>query len=171
MEIPVEKKVALVNKALENTMPYKNYRALVAAHANEGTSTGNEQTAALTNYTKLNNARMRRLDKTLKIPERAETYFKTATLHQNWLVITESWCGDAAQSMPAMAKIAGLNKGIHFRAALRHAHPKLMNAFLTNGAMSIPKLIITDSATNRLLGDWGPRPTVLTAMVLDHREK
>ena len=40
----------------------------------------------------------------------------------------------------------------------RDEHPDLMEAFLTNGSRSIPKVIMIERTTLAVRGDWGPRP-------------
>ncbi len=163
--IQLNKTVELIKESLKTAISYKEYRELVSEHVQNGSSTGPIQTADLSQYTLLNDSRMRRLDKTTKVPmsilEKLEGFKKKVT----WLVLTESWCGDAAQSMPVMNKMAEMASGIDFKVVLRDENPELMNAFLTNGGMSIPKLIAFDSETNQILGDWGPRPTYATQMV------
>ena len=44
-----------------------------------------------------------------------------------------------------------------------------MDAYLTAGARSIPKVLVIEPATHRVLFDWGPRPSTLTQMVLDFK--
>ena len=44
-----------------------------------------------------------------------------------------------------------------------------MNLFLTNGARSIPKLIILDKNTLEVLGDFGPRPQEAKQLILDYK--
>ena len=88
-----------------------------------------------------------------------------------WLVIVESWCGDSAPSLPVMNKIAKYNDGIDLKIVLRNEHPKLMDAFLTNGKMAIPKLIVIDKATSEVLGTWGPLPTKAAIMVNEYKQK
>ena len=61
----------LVQKGISKAMTYQDYRSLVDELAAKGRSTGPEQTDILTNYTVLNQRRMKRLDKTLKINEEA----------------------------------------------------------------------------------------------------
>jgi len=160
----------LVKESLTKAMTYEDYRALVADHAEKGTSTGPNQTEALTQYTLLSHARMKRLDKTTKIPEEVATKFEQFTGNHTWLVLTESWCGDAAQSMPAMNKLVALAPQVDFKVVLRDENLDLMNAFLTNGGMSIPKLIVFNNDTNEVVGDWGPRPSKATAMVDDFKK-
>jgi len=85
------------------------------------------------------------------------------------LVLTESWCGDAAQTIPVMNKAASLNKNISLRLVLREENLELMEQFLSNGAMAIPKLISIDDATGKIIGEWGSRPTIANKMVEDYK--
>lgn len=77
-----------------------------------------------------------------------------------WLVITEAWCGDAAQNIPVIAKIAEINSNIELKFILRGENLVVMDTYLTNGGRSIPKLICLDSQTLEELGTWGPRPVI-----------
>lgn len=163
--------VAIVQASLAQAMSYDAYRNLVSHHVQKGTSTGPMQTPALTQYTLLNDSRMRRLDKTTLIPEHILKAFQQFKGNQTWLVITESWCGDAAQSMPMMNKLAQMATGIELNIVLRDEHPALMNRFLTNGTMGIPKLIVFDNETQEIIGDWGPRPSKATQMVTDYKQQ
>tara|TARA_R100000935_G_scaffold27288_1_gene47394 strand:+ start:67680 stop:68294 length:615 start_codon:yes stop_codon:yes gene_type:complete len=169
MEISEETKETLVIEVLKDALTYTEYRAMVANHAANETSTGDEQTEALSEYTQLNNARMRRLDKTLQPSEAVAERFKNFTKHQTWLVLTESWCGDAAQSLPAMQIVTALAPSIDFKIILRDEHPDLMDAFLTNGGRAIPKLILFDTETQKIVGDWGPRPSKASKMVRQYK--
>jgi hypothetical protein len=169
--IEIENPLQLALRAIEKATSYQEYRELVSKHVQNGTSTGMIQTEALTQYTLLNDSRMRRLDKTTKIPDSVLGRIKDFKGNQTWLVLTESWCGDAAQSMPIMNKLAEITNKIHLRVVLRDEHPELMNAFLTNGSQSIPKLIVTDTSTNELIGEWGPRPSVATEMVNSYKRE
>lgn len=164
-----KRKSELVANHLEKAMDYITYRALVAEHVEKGTSSGPEQSEALTNYTLLNHTRMKRLDKTVRISEEIQNKFKSFKGRQTWLVITESWCGDAAQSMPAMNALAELTPGIDVKVVLRDDNLPLMDAFLTQGSRSIPKLIVWDHETKQVTADWGPRPSKATKMVIDFK--
>ena len=171
MEILEKTKEALVLESLSRATSYKTFRDLVSQHAAKETSTGDDQTEALSEYTQLNNARMRRLDKTLKPSEAVVTRFKNFNKNQIWLVLTESWCGDAAQSMPVMNMIAKLAPNIDFKVLLRDENPELMDAYLTNGGRSIPRLILFDVKTQKVVEDWGPRPSKATEMVTNYKTK
>ena len=125
----------------------------------EGKSTAVEQTEERTHYSELNETRMHRLDKTIKITEENATVLKNLSKSYLWLVLTESWCGDAAQILPVLNKMAlESNKKIEMKIALRDENEDAMNRFLTNGTRAIPKLIIIEKATGAVLGHWGPRP-------------
>ena len=160
----------IVQEALPKAISYQEYRQLMDDHAAQETSTGPNQTEALTNYTMLNQRRMKRLDKTTKIKEEDIAKIKDFNGDITWLVITESWCGDAAQTMPVMQKIAELNDGIDVKVVLRDENLELIDAFLYNGGRSIPKLVAIDNTSGDVIADWGPRPSVATKMVNDYKE-
>lgn len=161
---------ALIADALSQALSYTQYKELVSKHVEHGTNTGPEVTDALANYTVLTDRRMKRLDKTLKVPEQAVLALKKLDNKVTWLVLTESWCGDAAQSMPMMEKFAQLNSNIDFKVILRDSNLDLMDRFLTNGSRSIPKLIALNTQ-NEVVGTWGPRPSVATQMVHNFKEE
>ena len=157
----------LVAESLKSAIPYSEYRLLVNEHAQSFTSTGHTQTEALSRYTRLNDRRMRRWDKTLKLDGIDLASIKKINHTINWIVLTESWCGDAAHTIPVMNKLAELNPHINLQIVLRDDHPHLMDAFLTNGNMSIPKLIVQDTSTGEILNSWGPRPDSAAEMVVE----
>ena len=161
----------LVQKGISKAMSYQDYRILVDNLSTEGKSTGSEQNEALTNYTVLNQRRMKRLDKTLKISDEAVKKINAFDKKVTWLVLTESWCGDAAQTMPMMNKVAELSDNISFKVILRDENLEVMNRFLTNNTMSIPKLVMVEDATGEILGEWGSRPKTATQMVVDYKNE
>jgi hypothetical protein len=160
----------IIENSLKNTISYLDYRALVSNLLAEGKSTGPEQSEDLTNYSLLNDRRMKRLDKTIKISEETIQKFQKVSAPQTWLVITEGWCGDAAQNLPVLNKIASATEHIDLKVVLRDENLALMDLFLTNGGRSIPKLIALDK-DNNVIDSWGPRPAVATKMVADYKEK
>ena len=131
----------IIEKSLQNTLSYQEYITTVKELLAQGKSTGYEQSEALTNYSLLNDRRMKRLDKTIKLSIETVQEIKTIKEPQTWLVITEGWCGDAAQNLPVINKIAALNENIDLKLVLRDEHLELMDLFLTNGGRAIPKLI------------------------------
>lgn len=165
-------KEQLVQDALQQAMSYEVYAQLVAQHADAGTNTGPETTEALVNYTLLSHRRMKRWGKTFKLQEQDLEQITNFNGDVTWLIITESWCGDAAQTMPMMDKIAqASNDKINVKVVLRDENLELMDAFLTNGARSIAKLIAIDNTTGAITGEWGPRPSMATQMVIDYKKE
>lgn len=149
---------AIFQKAIENSMSYNDYLNLIDQKINENSSTGHEQNEMLTDFTKLNRARMKRLDKTQQILPELENITKQISEKQVWIVLTESWCGDAAQNVPVLQKLAEINPMIDLRLVLRDDNDELMQNYLTNGGKSIPKLIAVSADLDKELFTWGPRP-------------
>ena len=158
----------IIENSLEKAISYSEYRVLVKSLLDEGKSTGPNQSDDLLNYSLLNDKRMKRLDKTIKISEETIAKLKDIKEPQTWLVLTEGWCGDAAQNLPVINKIAEENSNIQLKVVLRDENLELMDEFLTNGGRSIPKLIAL-SKNNQVIDTWGPRPTIATKMVADYK--
>lgn len=137
--------------------------------AEKGMTTGAEQEQKQIDATKINAQRIRRIEKTGALD--ADLLIKLKALKQNWiwLVLTESWCGDGAQNIPYIAKMADASEFIDLRFILRDEHPEVMNEFLTNGTRSVPKLICINADTGELLGTWGPRAENILKWVSDFR--
>ena len=161
----------IIKDSLKKAISYQDYRALVKDLVVKESTTGNEKTEDLANYTMLNDRRMKRWDKTVKVDEAVKEKIAKTNINQTWLVLTESWCGDAAHIMPVINKVAELNNTIDFKVVLRDENLDLMNQFLTNGGQSIPKLILIDNATNEVVNTFGPRPSEATKLVLDYKAK
>jgi hypothetical protein len=116
----------------------------------------NDEEKSLFEYRKLNLARVNRVEKTYEPSNKIKEKFSNLR-KQIWLVITEDWCGDSAQNLPAIAKIASLNNNIGLKIVLRDDNLDLMDMYLTDGKRSIPKLIALDENLNEIF-IWGPRP-------------
>lgn len=108
-------------------------------------------------YTKLNWARQERWLKTGVIDPHLAAVIADIKNVQQWIIITEPWCGDAAHTVPFIHLLTQLNPLITVSYQLRDAEPFLIDQYLTNGGKAIPKLIIRDEAANDLV-NWGPRP-------------
>ncbi|HUH46107.1 MAG TPA: thioredoxin family protein, partial [Arenibacter sp.] len=161
----------IIKESLEKSMDYGAYRELMGKLAAEGKSTGAVQNREMGDYTLLNEQRMKRLDKTIGIDAVAASRIKEFDKKTTWLVLTESWCGDAAQTLPVINKMAQLNDKITLRLVLRDENIELMEQFLSNGTMAIPKLIAIDDTNGELIGEWGSRPTLATRMVQDQKDR
>ncbi len=160
----------VIENSLESGISYEQYRELVSGLLKENKSTGPNQSEALYNYSLLNDRRMKRLDKTSKLTEDTIEFVKSIEKPQTWLVLTEGWCGDAAQNLPVLSKMADESEKLDLKLVLRDDNLELMDEFLTNGGRSIPKLIALDEDKN-VLFTWGPRPSVATKMIADYKEE
>lgn len=160
---------SIINNGLANSISYQEYRELVARYATEGKTSGNTQTPDYINYTKLNESRMHRLDKTLQVIEEVKTYLENLNKEYIWLVLAETWCGDAAQVLPVINKMAQVSDKIELRILLRDDNEAVMNLFLTNGTKSIPKLIILDKDSGEVVTDFGPRPVEAKQLIMDYK--
>lgn len=154
---------------LENSFRYQEYMDLMEDLVLSESTTG-EINKDRVDFTALNHKRSQRLNKKIQLSELETTIFNGLKMKQTWLVITESWCGDAAQTLPVLNKIAEASENIELRIILRDEHPELMDNFLTNGTRSIPKLIILN-ADLEVITTWGPRTAAATKLVNDYKEK
>jgi hypothetical protein len=142
---------------LPEAMSAEEYLALHQQLVEEKSTTGANKSEEMVHYTELNWQRTKRVLKTLKIQESAREKMKNAA-SQDWVLITEPWCGDASQSTPVIIEMAKLNPKIRLRIILRDEHLDLMDQYLTNGGRAIPKLLRINPETQEVIADWGPRP-------------
>ena len=149
---------------------YAEYRSMIDDLLAQGLTTGSDQSEARVKYARLNVSRMNRLDKTKQIIPALKKAMEKLTREYQWLVITEGWCGDAAQSVPLMAAIAACSPKVDFRIILRDEFPEVMDRYLTGGSRSIPILVIRDSKTGADLAKWGPRPKELIQLVNEWKQ-
>ncbi|MGK7393110.1 MAG: thioredoxin family protein [Candidatus Cyclobacteriaceae bacterium M3_2C_046] len=162
--------MAITQAHIEQALSYPDYIQLIESLLKQNKTTGLNQSPKLLEYTKLNLQRSKRIEKTLKIqPELAD---KIKNLKQSWiwLILTEAWCGDAAQNIPVLYKLSSLNPNIQIKLLLRDQHMEVMDAYLTNGSRSIPKLICLQQESLEEIGVWGPRPGPAQAMIQDYKK-
>jgi hypothetical protein len=115
-------------------------------------------------YYILNQQRSQRLLKTYAVPTQLSEQLKK-TSPQHWLIITEYWCGDSAQNLPPLFRMSECSEGrINMRLVFRDTNPQLIDAFATEGAKSIPKVLML-SKDFKLKQIWGPRPAEAQALV------
>ncbi len=158
-----------IKTSLDTSISYQEYRDLVNNLAESNETTGLVKSEALVNYTKLNARRMKRWDKTLKVTEEVKTKISEVKQNVTWLVITESWCGDAAHVIPVLNKLAELNNNIDLRLVFRDENEALMDMFLTNGGRAIAKLIMLNTDTGEVVNTFGPRPSEATSLVNNYK--
>ena len=120
-------------------------------------------------YIPLNKSRFTRSLKQGVITQELTEVIRAINEKQDWVIITEPWCGDAAQIVPYLFKIAALNPLINVLVQLRDSHSEI-DSYLSDGKMSIPKLIVRNKeGADRFV--WGPRPQKLEAIYLELKNK
>lgn len=147
-----------MQKYLEKAMAYDEYNRLIDELVRAGKTSGPNQSEELAQFTKLNQARMNRLEKTTELNDSIKNTIKNLNANWIWLILTEGWCGDAAQNIPTIEKIRRESDGIKTLYLLRDENLELMDKYLTGGGRAIPKLICLDAETLEEIGTWGSRP-------------
>lgn len=107
-------------------------------------------------YTRLNYKRTQRWLKHAEFLPELKALIESPATPNNWVLITEPWCGDAAHSVPVIQLLSELNPSVHVEIQLRDSNSEIDN-YLTRGGKSIPVLIVRDE-TGKDLFHWGPRP-------------
>lgn len=150
---------------------YDQFLELLDNLLTEGKTTGTNQSEEYLHYAKLNMQRMRRWNKTYEINADLAAKIRKQPA-QEWWVITEGWCGDSAQNLPALVKMAAASSGkIKLRIVLRDENPDIMDQYLTNGtSRSIPILAAFNQEGQQLF-KWGPRPEPAHALLLKWKSK
>lgn len=159
----------IIQNALQNSFSYTEYRKLASDLVAQGKPTGHDHSEALAQFATLNETRMNRLEKTITIADEIIQKLQNTSKKHIWLVLAESWCGDAAQILPVIYKMSEVANAIQLKIVLRDDHDALMQQFLTSGGKAIPKIIILDAQTLNVVADWGPRPQGAKQLILDYK--
>jgi hypothetical protein len=144
---------------LRHAYTYAAYRQFLDELMAQNRTTGPAQTEQIIHYARLNLQRMQRLDKTVQVLPELHAALGQLRRRYVGLVLTEGWCGDAAQIVPVLEAMAQASHGqLTTRYLLRDENLDLMDRYLTNGGRSIPKLIVLHADTLAEAATWGPRP-------------
>jgi len=168
----MKKAEVITKKLIEEAVSYSEYRTLINELLTENRVTGDfmKNNDWIVNYTKMNNERMDRGASVFVANNELKSIVSSISEPWIWLVITEGWCGDAAQIIPAFVKIVDLNPNFSIKFILRDEHPNVMDAYVTNGSRSIPKLVVLNANTLEEIGTWGPRPEIPQKMTMDYKD-
>lgn len=151
--------------ALSKSYSYKQYRELIAALLQDNKTTGTDQSEALVAYARINEQRMKRIDKTTELIPELKSYLHDLKRKLIFVVLSEGWCGDAAQNVPVFSLIENASDKIELKILLRDENLNIMDQYLTKGGRAIPKLICLDAETKKELFNWGPRPVPCQQLV------
>lgn len=160
----------ITEEVINEAYTYDEYRDMIDKLLEEGKTTGDNHSNAMIHYTKMNVQRMSRWDKRIELNDSLVDILKDVEKEWIWLVLTEAWCGDAAQNIPAIVKMAGTTDNIDIRFILRDQNLDIMDEYLTNGGRSIPKLVCLNAETLEEIGTWGPRPEVAQEKLMEWKE-
>jgi hypothetical protein len=114
---------------IDKSITYPQYRNLIDSLLAQDKTTG-DHPADYVAYTRLNVTRMERLDKTATFTNELIEVLQNLKRKYIWLVITEGWCGDAAQSLPIINLMALQNPNIDLKLVLRDEKGNLVAASL-----------------------------------------
>src|SRR5664280_691481 len=147
------------DKRVKEGMTYQRYLEMSKselADTNSDNMTAEEKERS--DIKKLNIQRMTRIDKSYEPGIDIRDEIEKIEDYQLWMVITENWCGDSAQNLPYIARIASLNQNIELKIILRDSNLDIMDNYLTAGTKSIPKfclLYTSDAADEEDSVDFG----------------
>ena len=158
------KKSNIQLKELTNSYTFESYKDLVHELVANGKTSGPDQRQDLIHFTELNAKRMKRIEKTTVLTDDLKKEISCIQEPMTWVLLSEAWCGDAAQIVPVLGKIASESDQIDLKIVLRDEHLDIMNHYLTNGGRSIPKLICLDQQEQEIFV-WGPRPATIQQVV------
>lgn len=138
----------------------------------EETTTKNEAELPAEEKEKLEYYRLglQRMSRMLKVYRSEANQVKTLeekNFKGKLLIISEGWCGDASQSVPAISLFfKGKNE---VRIIYRDENPELIDQFLTNDTRSIPIALILNEK-NEAIAHWGPRPAYGIELLKKHKD-
>lgn len=152
-------------------LAYQAYRQLIDELLLEGKTTGPDDSEAMLHYTKMNVQRMNRVEKTFQLSEELQLALQELDQNYRLLIISEGWCGDAAQIVPVVDQmVKNSNDKLSLRLVLRDKNLPLIDAHLTNGGRAIPVVLVLDEV-GAILATWGPRPQVLQHLLAEWKKE
>lgn len=161
----------ITREIINSAYTYWQFRSHLDELLVQGKTTGDNHSESLVEYTRMNAHRMKRLEKKPELEEELKQTLDGIDQPQIWLCLVEGWCGDVAQNLPTINKMAEHSENIELKLILRDEYPEIMDRYLTNGARSIPKLIALDRDTLEELWTWGPRPPEAQKLLLELKEQ
>ena len=160
----------ITRDVIDDAFTYHQYRELINKLLERDRTTGENHSEEIIEYTRMNVQRMNRLDKQVTLKKSLKEKLESLNEEWIWLVLTEGWCGDAAQNIPGINKMAEATSNIELKLILRDENPEIMDEYLTEGSRSIPKLVCLDADTLEEVGTWGPRPASIQKKAMQWKD-
>jgi hypothetical protein len=158
----------VTSEHLNKSLSYTEYQELSQTRFAAGKTTGEApevNTEFYLHYTKMNLSRTTRVERKTELTDELKATLSSFTEPQQWVVLVESWCGDVPHSLPIINKISEYQPLVSLHILLRDENLDMMDAYLTNGGRSIPKLVAFNNALGKELFTWGPRPQALQEQI------
>ena len=155
-----------VNRLDREGMTWDAYLAVMERDAAVDPGSLEGLAAERAEFSKLNLHRTRRIERTWKPSGELLALVERLPGPQTWLLLTETWCGDSAQCLPMIVRLAAAATGVTLRILLRDENLDVMDRYLTDGKQAIPKLVAFDEAGDELFR-WGGRPAAAQAVMDD----
>lgn len=150
----------ILNQTLKNywdtAVSYSEYKKIITQEAEKNINAEEEEIKHLAEFTQLNLTRIHRLDKTLSLSEEIIQKLEKVKQKFHLLIISEGWCGDASQIIPAINTLVENSAFLEMKITFRDQN-ELIDQYLTNGGKAIPILIILNKNFEEIT-HWGPRP-------------
>ena len=157
-----------IEAAWNNSMSYEEYIELIEKLHFVKRATSFPENEEYFEYSLMSLTRMNRVFKKTEAENELMETINSVKNKQKWILITESWCGDASQTVPVIAKLASLGENIVLRIVLRDSNPDIMDHYLTNGGMSIPILVVLNDELEEIT-TWGPRPVPAQQLLVEYK--
>jgi hypothetical protein len=154
----------ITNEILQKALSFDDYIALTESIIAGKSDKEIYQNEKMLRYTRSNLDRMKLVLEKMKLSQKLYNAVSAIENPQDWVVITEPWCGDASWGTTALHMIATASNKITLHILLRDSFPELIQHYHTNGSESIPKLVCLDKDLNELW-TWGPRPMTLQRLI------
>ena len=159
------------SSVLHQTISWPEYYAIAKGYIESDEKPELYRNEKMLRYTADNIRRMDHVLQAINIESKLYNLLTSMQTDLTWVVLTSPWCGDASQVVPVLYTIASCSERIAYRILMSDEHPEIMNAYLTDGSQSIPKLICLKTETLEELGTWGPRPAALQQIVLENKDR
>ena len=161
---PINTEIINNASAFHDSLQYM--QEIAAGHGPPGT----DKPGDYKHLIKLNYQRMKRVYKTCELSGELKEVAGSLSVLLIWMVLTDIRCADSTYSIPVMQRIAESGSHIELKILYRDEHPEIMDAFLTNGARAVPKLICLDARSLKVLDTWGPRPEPMQKLLEKHKK-
>ena len=149
-------------------MTFQSYQEYFKTITTQGITIAPYDSEEYVDYVKMNEVRQNRWLKKGIIQTECIDVILSISQPQDWILITEPWCGDAAQAIPFIIKLASYNSLIKVSIQLRDSDSEI-EKYLTHGSKSIPILIVRTK--DEELFHWGSRPRGAQLLVDELKNK